>query len=223
MAKPYFSYIPNFEYVSRLTKSKNISDYIEVKNLFKRAKLRSDVLQDLTNFTKYKVVGEERPDNVAFKIYGDQYLDWLVLLSNNIVNVEDEWPLNQDAFDKHLINKYRTTEKIYAVHHYESQEVKDTAGRLIIPKGYEVPQTYSVTYYDTGTGTEKVSTSITDSISNYTYETRKEDKKRNIYLLKTDYVALVISDLESMMPYRKGSTQYVSDNIVRGENIRLYN
>ena len=64
MAKPYFSYIPNFEYVSRLTKSKNISDYIEVKNLFKRAKLRSDVLQDLTNFTKYKVVGEERPDNV---------------------------------------------------------------------------------------------------------------------------------------------------------------
>ena len=81
MASPYFSYIPNFEYVNRLKENKNISAYLVVKNLFKRGQLREDIFQNLTFFTKYKVIGDDRPDNVAFKVYGNQYLDWLVLLS----------------------------------------------------------------------------------------------------------------------------------------------
>ena len=118
MAKPYFKQIPNIQYVSRLKNAKNISDYIEVKNLFRRAKIASSVFQEATNFTKYKIIGDERPDNVAFKLYNDQYLDWLVLLANNIINVEDEWPLSQYSFDKYMISKYRTNEKIHGVHHY---------------------------------------------------------------------------------------------------------
>ena len=67
----YFRYIPDFDYVSRLADSKNISDYIQVKNLFKRAKLRPDIWADLSKFTKYKIVGDERPDQVAYRQYKD--------------------------------------------------------------------------------------------------------------------------------------------------------
>ena len=85
----YFSEVPDFEYVSRLPDAK-ISDYIRVKNLFRRGFLREDIFQDLTFFTKYQVRGDDRPDNVAFEIYKDSTLDWLVLTANNIVNIQDE-------------------------------------------------------------------------------------------------------------------------------------
>ena len=64
----YFSKVPDFEYVSRLPDAK-ISDYITVKNLFKRGKLREDIFQDLTLFTKYQIKGNDRPDNVSFDYY----------------------------------------------------------------------------------------------------------------------------------------------------------
>jgi len=66
----YFSELPDFEYVSRLPDAK-ISDYIKVKNLFKRGLLRDDIFQNLAFFSKYQIVGDDRPDNVAFKIYRD--------------------------------------------------------------------------------------------------------------------------------------------------------
>ena len=85
MATPFFQYIPDFEYVSRLPGA-SLGDYITVKNLFRRAKINPVIFNNLTNFTKYKIIGDERPDQVAYKIYGSQYYDWIVLLSNNIIN-----------------------------------------------------------------------------------------------------------------------------------------
>ena len=117
----YFSQIPNFEYISRLPDAK-ISDYIPVKNIFKKGKLREDIFQDISVFTKYKIIGEDRPDNVAFKFYGDANLDWLVLTSNNIINVYEEWPMTQFNFENYLLEKYVTYEKInqflYKINNY---------------------------------------------------------------------------------------------------------
>lgn len=73
----YFSKLPDLNYVSRLPDAK-ISDYITVKNLFKRGFLREDIFQDLMYFTKYQILGDDRPDNVAHKIYGDKNLDWIL-------------------------------------------------------------------------------------------------------------------------------------------------
>ena len=101
----YFNQLPNFEYVSRLPNAK-IGDYITVKNLFKRVFLREDIYQNLTFFKKYSVVGDDRPDNVAAQVYQDSTLDWLILLSNNIVNVQNEWPLPQEDFNRHLLDTY---------------------------------------------------------------------------------------------------------------------
>ena len=74
-------------------------DYVRVKNLFKRGKIRDDFFQNATVFDKYAIVGDDRPDNVAQALYNSPYLDWVVLISNNIINVREEWPMSQTDFN----------------------------------------------------------------------------------------------------------------------------
>ena len=224
MANPYFSNVPNFDYVSRFPDAL-ISEYVQVKNLFKRVKVPEDIFGDETNFTKYKIVGDERPDQIAFKIYDDQYLDWLVLLANNVLNFEHEWPMTEQAFYKYLLSKYKTGEltednAFNAVHHYETVEVKNSNGMIMIPKGLEVPETYSVKYYDSGSLVS--ATNITEAVTNYEYEEKIQEERRNIFILKPIYVTLAINSIEELMPYKAGSSQYISPEVVKGENIRLY-
>ena len=218
----YFRNIPDFEYVSRNADTKQISEYQKVKNLFKRGKLKNDIFNDLTFFTKYKIIGDDRPDNVAFDVYDDETLDWVVLLSNNITNIQTEWPLNHQSFYNFLITKYGSEEQIYAVHHYETTEVKNTAQTIIVPKGLKVPQNYSIEFYDERVGSYTTVSNITTEITNYAYENKIEDKKRNIYVLKPSYLNVILNDIEESMLYKEGSTQYLSETLVRGENIRLY-
>ena len=217
----YFNYVPDFAYPSRLPDAK-ISDYIVVKNLFKRGKLREDIYQNIAFFTKYEIIGNDRPDNVAAEIYGDSDLDWVVLISNNIVNVQSEWPLLQNDFDRFMLDKYGTYEKMNDSHHYETKEVKNTVGAVIVPEGLQVPSDYSVTYYDWYQSGEVTRSDITTEVTNYDYEIKKEDAKRNIFLLKNSYLHIIIDDLEEMMSYKKGSTQYVNETLKAAENIKIY-
>jgi len=144
MTKPYFSQIPNFDYISRTPGDNYISDYISVKNIFKRGKLREDIFQDLSFFEKYSIVGDERPDNVAFKLYGDETLDWIILLSNNILNIQTEWPIPQVIFDKLMLEKYGSYDNLYnGIHHYVTEEVRDSIGTVILDGGIEQPNSFS--------------------------------------------------------------------------------
>ncbi len=217
----YFSYVPDFDYVSRLPDAK-ISDYLPVKNLFKRGKLRDDIFQDLAFFTKYQIEGDDRPDNVAYKVYNDSDLDWVVLLSNNIVNIQSEWPLPQRDFDRYILEKYETYEKLNDTHHYETKEVKNTIGAIIVPEGLQVPSDYSVTYYDWYQSGEVTRSDITTEVTNLDYEEKLDNNKRSIFLLKKIYLNVVQDDLEEMMEYKKGSSQYVDGTLKVAENIRLY-
>ena len=219
----YFRQVPDFDYVSRLPDAK-ISDYITVKNLFKRGKLADDIFQDLTTFTNYEIKGDDRPDNVADKVYDDPDLDWVVLLSNNIINIQSEWPMPQRDFDRYLLEKYETYEKLNEIHHYETTEVKNTVGTIIVPAGLQVESTYSVTYYDWYARGEitKSSSDIVVSVTNYEYEEKIENEKRNIFLLKAAYLNIIKDDMKEMMSYKKGSTQYLDKTLKVGENIRLY-
>jgi len=217
----YFNKIPNFEYVSRLPDAK-ISDYITVKNLFKKGYLKEDIFQDLTLFTKYKVQGNERPDNVAYKVYNDSSLDWIVLLSNNILNVQTEWPMQQFELDRYLLDKYESYEKLNEVHHYETIEVKNSTGVIMVEEGLTVESDFSITFYDWMINSLETKSGITTPVTNYEYEMKKEDEKRNIFLLKSDYIHVVKDDMTSIMRYKKGSTQYVSGTLKKAENIKLY-
>ena len=222
MPNPYFSNLTDFIYANRTKDGRSEGDYSIVKNFFKRVRLRDDIFQDLTFFTKFTVPGDDRPDNVANTIYDDPSLDWVVLLSNNIVNVQSEWPLLQNDFDRFMLDKYGTYEKMNDTHHYETKEVKNTVGAVIVPEGVQVPSDYSVTYYDWYQSGEVTRSDITTEVTNYDYEIKKEDAKRNIYLLKNSYLHIIIDDLQEMMTYKKGSTQYVNETLKAAENIKIY-
>ena len=111
----YFRRIPNFQYISRINERKSNNDYITVKNLFRRGIIREDIFAHFMTFTKYKIEGDERPDAVAYKFYGDEDYDWVVLAANNIIHIRDEWPLTQNDFHNYLIEKYGS--ESLSVHH----------------------------------------------------------------------------------------------------------
>ena len=222
MANPYFSNLPEFEYVNRTQRGRSEGDYSVVKNFFKRGKLREDIFQDLTFFTKYIVQGDDRPDTVASKVYDDPTLDWVVLMANNIINVQSEWPMSQADFHAYITNKYDEETLYSGIHHYESREVKTTDNSIIIPAGQKVGVGQSVSYYDDALGQHVRATDVALPVTNYTHEERLNNDKRNIFVLKASYLNIVFDDLEEIMEYKKGSTQYVSETSVQGDNIRLF-
>ena len=163
----YFRLVPELEYVSRLPGAK-IGDYIKVKNLFKKGEIRKDIFQNLAFFEKYKIVGDDRPDNVAFEVYEDSKLDWIVLLSNNVLNIQSEWPLPQTDFDRFVLDKYGDYNTLYnGIHHYETEEVKNSQGVTIVPAGLQVDSSYSVSYYDFFIEQQITTGNISIPVTNY--------------------------------------------------------
>ena len=218
----YFNLIPDFDYVSRLPDAK-ISDYIRVKNFFRRVTLREDIYQNLTFFTKYPIDGDDRPDNVAQKVYENPDLDWLILLANNITHIPTEWPMAQNDFDRFLLKKYDNYDTIYnGVHHHETIEVKDSNNITIVPAGLEVSSDFTQSYFDYFDKESKTATNITRPVTNYEYEEKLENDKRQIFILKQEYLTVVLDDADEIMPYEKGSTEFIDRNLKKAENIRLY-
>ena len=216
----YFNYIPDFNYVDRNPNAK-LGDQVKVKNLFRRIKLREDIFQDSTVFEKYQIRGDDRPDNIANQFYGRPDYDWIVLVSNNIVNIQTEWPMPQNTFDTFILNKYGTYQNANAVRHYETSEVKNTQGVTIVPAGQIVDKGYSYTYYEEFQQAFVDTGDITVEVTNYDYETRIEEAKRNISLLKRRYLPVILDDIEKEMKYKKGSSDYISGTLKSSDNIRL--
>ena len=218
----YFSQLPDFEYVSRLPDAK-ISDYIQVKNLFKKGKLREDIFQSVAIFEKFQIKGDDRPDNVAFDFYGDSNLDWLVLACNNVINIQSEWPLRQTDFDRYMLEKYGDYDTLFnGAHHYETTEIKDGNGIIVMPAGLKTDSTFVFSYTDSRSDTLFNLSNIAKAVTNYEYESQLEDDKRNIFLLKSRYLNIIRDDLEEMMTYRKGSSQYKTESLKTADNIRLF-
>lgn len=216
----YFNYVPDFNYVDRNPNAK-LGDQVKVKNLFRRIKLREDIFQDTTVFEKYQIRGDDRPDNIANQFYGRPDYDWIVLVSNNIVNIQTEWPMPQNTFDSFILNKYGTYQNANAVRHYETREVKNTQGVVIVPAGQIVDKGYSYTYYEEFQQAFVDTGDITVEVTNYDYETRIEEAKRNISLLKRRYLPVILDDIEKEMKYKKGSSDYISGTLKSSDNIRL--
>lgn len=217
----YFRSVPDLAYVNRTKDGKNLSDYTTVKNLFKRGKISDDIFKNVIFFEKYQIEGNDRPDNVAYKIYDDETLDWVILLSNNILDVYSEWPMNQTSFDKYLLEKYGDYNTVYnGIKHWRTTEVRDSNGTIIVPGGLIVEQNFNYQYYDNGE--YKEARNFTVPVTNYEYENELEDRKRKIYVLKPIYLNVVFDDLKNIMTYKKGSQQYVSENLKRCDNIRLF-
>jgi hypothetical protein len=210
----YFRELPNLEYQSFLSSRKGSDEYLLVKNIFRRVKLRDDLQNVFTIFNKYEIQEGARPDTVAEELYGSSQYDWVVLIGAGIINVRNEWPLS----DRDI---YRYSEQLYgndlnAVHHYETKEIKDSNGRLILPAGKIVDSTFTIP--DPNISIQTLNPVV--GISNYEYEVRKNNKKRDIDALKPEYLQQVINDTRKAMTYDR-SSQYVNDKLIRTENTRV--
>lgn len=210
----YFRQIPNWMYTSRLQTKNSDYDFVEVKNFYRRAKVRSDFFDRFTSFEMYQVIGEERPDNVAKKVYNDPELDWVILTVNNIVNVYSEWPLASKSFEKFLLQKYGSIQGYNEVHHYETREVKNSRGRIVLPAGIEVDENYRFTYADGES--EILDSDVTLEVTNREYEDKIQDGLRNIYILRPIFLQTFLNDVDEIMEYPKKSSSYIGDKLKQG-------
>ena len=212
----YFRQLPDLDYPSLRNDRTSAYDYQIVKNIFKRAVIRTDIFNEVTAFTKYSVQGDERPDQVAYNFYNDSALDWVILTTNNIVHLRDEWPMGSADFLTYLNAKY-TSGQLSNIHHYETKIIRDSKGRLIQPEGLKVPAGHSISFLDNGVlRTES-------SLTSYTFlehETIVNDAKRNINILRNEYLNLFLEDFANIMEYKE-SNQFVSDDLKKTENPRL--
>ena len=213
----YFRELPDVEYQNFLSSSISSQSYLTVKNLFRRNKLRDDLQNSLTIFDKHEIVQGARPDTVAEEYYGDQQLDWVVLMTAGILNVRDEWPLDDRdlydyAYDVH-------GDKLNSVRYYETTEVKDASGRLILPAGKRVNEDFEIYKPDES---NEISTKINPvrGISNWEYEIIKNEEKRSIYLLRKSYIQQFLNDMRNIMVYQRSSGR-INDRLVKTENTRV--
>ena len=202
----YFEELPDISYVSLLPKTGNNDERITVKNIFKRAKLRTDIDQAITGFTYYQIPENTRPDIVAQNIYGDPELDCVILITNNIMNVRDEWPLsNNDLYD-YMLEKYGSVEKLNEINHWETTEIRDDFTRILLRGGLEVDKEFTFTYSISNT---TYTVNPTAAVTNEEYEIRKNESKRTIKLLKPQYLSTFVKDMRNIMKYET-SSQYIN-------------
>lgn len=138
----YFRELPNLEYVSRFPNAGSNDEVTVSKNIFKRPKLREDLNSIFSAFDYYAIVDGERPDQIAEKVYGDSQYDWVILIANNIINVNDDWPLSSAQLNEYLLKKYPTEEELQTVKYYETIELKDSTGRIVLPGGLIVDKAF---------------------------------------------------------------------------------
>ena len=208
----YFRELPNINYVSLLKDKSRNDERLIVKNIFKRAKLRSDIDQGITAFEYYDISENMRPDVVAQNIYGDPELDWIILVTNNITNIRDQWPLSNNDLQNYMVEKYGVT-GLTNVHHYETTELKDDNDRILIEAGMQVDSNFTFQVGD------KTYTPV-QQVTNQQYEVNRNEEKRRIKILKSEYVSMFITDFRNAMKYSK-SSQYINKGLKESYNPNL--
>lgn len=230
----YFRELPDVQYQSNLSHKISSQEYVRIKNLFRRVKILDSIQDQVTLFNRYVILEGQRPDNVAEAVYGSSDRDWIVILTANITNIRDQWPLSNNDLYRYAENKYGTA--LNDIHHYETLEVIDSNGRLILPEGQRVDQNFTIPapYDFTLNGNSYIAVGAYDNtqysgsgtinpvigVSNFDYETIKNEEKREIFLLKSEYIQQYLNDFRNIMNYTE-SSQYVDRKLIRTENTRL--
>jgi len=228
----YFEELPNIAHTSLLPVRNKIEDRIIVKNFFKRSKLRTDVDQAITAFNYYYIEDNQRPDVLAQELYGDSELDWVILTSNNITNIRNQWPLNHDDLHSYMLEKYGSEQNILGIHHSETVKIVDEYNRVILNGGLEVDSNFTFTFVGTVTsftgslirvnfgGSSSNTVTPVVSITNYDYEVKVNEGKRKIRILKSEYIGAFLSEHEQIMKYER-SSDYISKKLKGTDNPRV--
>ena len=243
----YFSYFPDLNYVSRSIDRSSNDEFIPVKNIFRRPKLRDDLKSVLAAFEDYVVLGDDRPEQVSERVYGDPRFDWVILTTNNITKVRDQWPLSANDFQNYVLAKYGTEEKLSEIHHYVTELLLDSKSRIVVPEGLTVDSNFESRYLEESINATEIKYSGTDlpnlssvdsagtvkdadgnvishtnvfSVSNYEYEENENEAKRRIKILQPQFLDAAISDMKRIMKYGKSST-FINSKLKGVYNPRL--
>ena len=216
----YFRELPDLAYQSFLSDSNSSQNYLIVKNFFRRCRFRDDLQNVFTIFDKYEIPEGSRPDTVAEEFYGDSQLDWVVTMTAGIINVRDEWPLSNKNLYEYAFKLHGNN--LNGIHHYETKEIKDSRDRIVLPAGKVVDETFSYTFYDSGLGTNvvKSGTAVKNGISNLAYEIDLNEKRRNIFVLKSGLLQQFLNDFRDIMVYGK-SSQFIDERTIQTENLNI--
>ena len=210
----YFRELPNLRYPSFLPNKSSSLDFVEVKNLFRRAKMRDDLQNNFTIFNKYEIPMGARPDTVAEDLYGSAQFDWVVLTVAGVINVRNEWPLNpRDLYD-YSLDKYG--DALNSTRYFQTTEVKDSNGRLVLPKGKVVDSNFTIPK----PGSPNATLNPVVGVSNYDYETIQNDKKSRIFVLREEYLQEFLNDMREIMVYDE-SSEYLNDRTIQTENTNI--
>ena len=163
----------------------NDDQYKLVRNILKRVKLRANVKGGLFLFDKYDVIEGEKPEDVAFKIYGDAEYHWVILMTNDVKDRYYDWPMSQPSFHQFLEDKYGVGESD-SIHHYE---IAQSSG----PTASSGPEDYS--YLVEVNSDESGATAVT----NREYEQRIQDQKRQIKILDKRYLNQFIEEFDKLI------------------------
>ena len=193
----YFSYLPDVFVRTSSYRTGSNDPYVQAKNLFRRIKIRDDLSDVILGFEKYIIQNNERPDQIADDLYGDTTYDWVILITNNIINIYDEWPMSEQEMYNHMVRKYGA-DHVESIHHWVTQEIKNTRGDVILRDGFEVPEDFE---YRRPDGTLIPREELVRPISNYDYESQLNDYKRGIHVLKPQYIDSFVEEFEKLVEY----------------------
>ena len=235
----YFKELPNILYQSPLLHKNSSTDYISIKNLFRRAKLYDYLGNNVSIFNKFVIGDGDRPDTIAESLYNDSSLDYVVVLVAGITNINHEWPLQDFQVYDYALQKYGSESKMFEDHHYETFEIKDDKGRQILPPNLIVDKDFKMdgsalrfnstyTLISEAGNTQlddkneyTVSTdNIARAVSNFEYEISENEKKREINVLRSGYLGIFVNDLRDVVKYDK-SSGYITNNLAKTENTNI--
>ena len=169
----YFDMFPNIYY-----SAKGDGNFTIMKDILSRVKLIANVKENILGFDYYDVQDGETPEMIAHKYYGDVNLHWTILVANDIVDYYNDWPMSVQKFEKFVFDKYDNPQ---AIHHYE---ISQTSGE-------------TTTTIDVGMNTTDYPSAT--AISNYTYEDRLQEQKRQIRLISPDFISQFVSEFEKKL------------------------
>ena len=163
------------------------SDYLLVKNIWRRAQILVEYKTQITLFTEENVRDGERPEDVATRLYRNPFYNWTILIINDITDVYSQWPKSVSQLQDFINDKY---DNPMATKHHVTTEVKDANGNIIVPAGKVVPSNYQIAYYN---GSNTVTAIPVASVTNATYETELNSKKQNIQVVKPELIEDFVS------------------------------
>ena len=196
----FFNIVPNIEYDEKpISYPFSESDFVVAKNFFRRYKINDDVFQYAVFFKKYTIKDGERPETLAEKIYGNQFYDWVILLTNNMVTAQYDWPRTNYEIYKMVEEEF--DDPYSEISHYE---IKETIGH------YQAGLHVDKTFYDSthklnidGSVQIKNGNEIASPITVAEYYQEENEKKREIYLLKSRFLESFVKDFKKQNLYKK--------------------